>query len=565
MTSEFQSFQNRKNFGMDKLKRKKYEEAKQDFQYVVDNIFVDNDTKAALKMTCCNQIAFCCLELSQIDEAIQACNESNKVYLLMRPPTKTKKTSKNDILNFPYHTYFIRLGQIEEKRQQYHKALQMYQEALKAYPKGDASQFMSDCLFNFGIPSLNADDPAIQPFGKIYYCIFDITKLFGCYQECIDSINHHPPTPEEIKKIDQAGVVQMIIGLANFLLIEAGNPNIDPLVEISLKIAYFFIKGGAVRVWSNIQGLIEIINAYKENKELLICCSRILLLYPVEKYKIFGSPEFLHIWSHALNMENITVEEKSSIFKIIYYILNIHRPLIDSLQDTNVFEIVLQTHTDDSFILLSLLVMSDYFAKKSQLDEIVEWANTSIEKHIESASFLQLCLIIVNRLLIVPENNENFNFKNYIESAFSSICQIVMRQKFESILEDAYIVLARMVKYVSKEKVHDTKIIRLTSLHLASHMKLPEFEIRLLDFLYNCSLVPHLVDELTVVEPLLPTVMKILNDYPNQQLIVEFSISLAVTMNHPNKESLLRAGLLQFPESTKLKQHIDLLKRFLDK
>jgi hypothetical protein len=97
----------------------------------------------------------------------------------------------------------------------------------------------------------------------------------------------------------------------------------------------------------------------------------------------------------------------------------------------------------------------------------------------------------------------------------------------------------------------------MASVLLSLHMRHPLAAQHIVTFLYECS-QSGLMPELVEVAPLHGTVMKALTEWPSNQPIVERAVVLAVLFEHPQKETLFRAAMIQFPES-------DFLKWFLAK
>ncbi|KAK8864940.1 hypothetical protein M9Y10_010467 [Tritrichomonas musculus] len=567
MSGSLQGLQKRRDFGMEKLKQKKYVEAREDFKHVVDNLVVDNDQKAALKMLCYNQIALCDIELGEFEQCKEACAQSYNIFSIMRPDEKNKKQNhKNDILYPHYHTILVRLGQIEEKQKNYRQALRLYQQAINICPKGEATQLIQYCLVNFGIPPIDTEDPSLMPYSKIYQCVFGNNNFLNCYQECITKISENIPDQNEVKRLDDAGIVQMMLGVNSFLISDVDNENADAIIDISLTLIALFIRKGAMKVWANSNVIIDIVTKYKDNLKLLQTCLSILEYLPPEKFKLFTNQDFIHVWIDALKLD-FTPEQVGEIMKLLFYILNTEPKLVDSIVDTEIFDLALKIHTNEAFLLVRALMANDEMVKRARTNGTVDWTLSMIEENINTTTYLHLCLLILIRIILVYSENEaeskDFDIKQFAGKCFTRISKIIKEQKDETIIADSYSVLQQIVKY-AKEQVQETKIILITSVHLASHIKTPDFEAKLLKFLYQCS-IDNLVDELIAAKPLLPTIMKVLDSFPNRQPIVEYSISLAVSMNHPNRLSLLQGGLLQFPNSQILQKHIDLLKEAMNK
>lgn len=252
-------------------------------------------------MFCYNQIALCDIELGQYDACRQSCAQSYEIFTMMRPDEKEKKqTPKNDILYPHYHSILCRLGQIEDRQKNYHQAIKLYQQAYNIYPKGEAVQLIQDCLVNFGIPPIDTEDKSLMPYSSIYECVFSNGNYLNCYQECISQISDKMPEVEVIKKLDDAGIIQMLIGVAEFLLKDSGNETTDSVIDISLTLTALFIKKGANKAWANSNIIIDVVNRYKDNVKLLSTCLSISEYCPPEKFKLFTNSDFVIVWINAL-------------------------------------------------------------------------------------------------------------------------------------------------------------------------------------------------------------------------------------------------------------------------
>ncbi|OHS98904.1 hypothetical protein TRFO_34773 [Tritrichomonas foetus] len=557
----------RRDFGNEKVRRQKYDEAIQDFQQVVENLVVDNDQKASLKMMCYNQIALCKIELGDLDGAEVATRESINIFNIMRPDEmKKKQHRKNDILFPLYHTALCRIGQIEEKLHNLKKAITIYQGALVIYPKGEAKQLISDCLVQFGIPPVDLEDPNLMPYSKIYNCIFDINALIGCYQECIDKINNQMPNEEEIQKLDDGGIVQMILGVVDFLL-DSDDANAEIVIDISLTVAALFIKRGATKAWANAYIIKKVIEHFKGNQKLLSTCLTILGTCPVKKYQIFAEESTVRVLVDALKLE-LSQDQVNEIFRFLYYTLDKNSKLIEYIAETDVLDFAIKTHSVDSFLLVSRLILSEKVANMSKTNGVIDWAFSTIAENINISAYIQISLVIIGRIIQVAnktdektdnEGGNGFDLKEFSARCFKELLPVIKQnQKDPSILTDTFTILSYVLPN-AKEMIHETKLLPISSVLLSANIDNIEFVTKQLSFIYQCAKL-DLVEEISSVKPLLPTIMKALDKYPNKQPIVEYSIALAVLLNHPNKETLLQSGLMQFPSSPILKVYVDILK-----
>ena len=556
MSFSIQGLHKHREFGMEKMRKQKYEDAIEDFQIVTSNLLVNNDHTAALKMTCFNQMAQCYIELNEYEKATEAIAQAHHIFQLMRPDhDKNKNPRNNDIVYQCGHTTICRLGQIEEKKKQYKKALQYYKHALSYYEKGEAVQHIQDCLYNFGIPPIDQKNKALEPYNKIYENIFDIASIINNYQECVTGISEKMPSEDKIKALDNGGIVEMILGIADFYLDETSE-NSEVVVEISLTLVIFFVRNGATKVWNNIKALYDIIMKSKDKHKTLATCISILDCCPRSKLEAFTNKEFIDILIDQLKQDESSNQIKA-ILKIIYFSLPEKKDFIESVNSEALLDFILADHSLDSFFILNSLILSDPLLSKCKTQDTINWIFNIMKENASELTVTRYGLIILARIAQSNDWGESLDRKEFCENCFKEVVTIIKaNQKTPNLLLNCYKMLQILLPNAI-EQVHETKILVISSVFLSLYLNQLDLIQMILQFIFICS--EECIEELKSVKPLLQTVMKVLEHYPKNEKINEYTISLAIALDHPKKEALLQGGLMQFPNSNIFKSKIDIL------
>lgn len=319
--------QQRRDYGMEKLKRRRYEDAIVDFQAVTENLLVDTDQKAAVKMICFNQMALCYLELEDYDRATIASGESILLFDKMRPGEMDKKVhKKNDILFQPCHNAFVRRGQIFEKQKKYKEALSHYRTALTLTQRGEAKQRIQDVLSQFGIPAIDQEDPKLKPLSDIVQLdnLFQPDSLTNAFRGIIDVINNKP-TLEQIQYWDANGISEALLGILNF------NMQSEMNVDIALTITNYFMRFGATHAWLNSDVLIAVFNEYHDNTSIVSDLLTIFSQCPKGHTDSFARKDVIGHLMEAFDLE-IKDDEHDKIVRFLFDIFSSNPNAVEYLR-----------------------------------------------------------------------------------------------------------------------------------------------------------------------------------------------------------------------------------------
>ena len=549
--------QQRREFGLEKMKKKNWEGAIEDFQIIVKNLLADTDRKAALKMDSFNNMSLCFIQLDEYDKANLAAGESILIFDLMRPHTNfdeiEKHPRKNDPVFQQFHVSFVRRGQVYEKQKMYKEALEEYKKALKVNPKGEGNQKIQDLLITFGIQPVDVSDPKLKPFSQVAECMFDSNKIVDSFRDSIHILSEGKVTKETIQYLDENGITQLILGILNFHMEN------ETVVDIALTITNFFIKHGAKRMWTNTDILISVLKQYHDNTTILTDLIIIFSSCPNDKYKSFNKPEVYQFLTEAFTLE-IKDDELDIIFLFLFHILSSEKTAIDNFQDPKILEYILARKTFNGFVLLSRLSISDVFLNVMKTNGTLDWVFESLKEKSDISTYFDITIIILRQFL-KSGASEGFNINEFADRCFNELTPLALKNtKNPKKLAEIINFLAQCLKY-SPESCTKCNFINFVSANLAINKTEPELIIRSVEFLYECAndgLIPALKSSKIALKSVMDTLLR----FPNNQFIVEYATSIAVLMGHEKKDQLLQAALMQFPNSTILNKYVDNLKKY---
>ncbi|OHT12185.1 hypothetical protein TRFO_18198 [Tritrichomonas foetus] len=553
----FAGCQLRRDFGLEKMKRHEYQEAIKDFQMVVENLLADNDQKAALKMFCFNQMALCYIELNEFDKAKMASAEAICIFDIMRPNELEKKYHrKNDVLFPHFHTSFVRRGQVFEKQKDFKAALEEYRKANALTTKGEANQRIQEVLVQFGIPAIDLDDENLKPFSQIANNLFDPQELISNFRDSITLLGKNPPTQETIKYLDMHGITQLILGILNF------NISSEILVDISLTVTNFFIRNGATGMWANTDVIKKVIVEYQDNTTIISDILTTLASCPNDKFIQFAEPEILKILLDAFNLE-LKDEELDGIFLFFFHVISSDRSGNSTkfFEESTILDLIAKKKTQNALILLSRLSFSKKIIDEIKVNGMIDMVFEFLKEHSSLNLHINASTIILEQILNYPESSDKFNIEEYATRCFEELTKIVMlnTKNFDN-LNELLKVLSRCIKYAPKA-VGPSKIITATSAVLSVNNTNAKLILTSLGFLYECA-HQGLIEELNNSNLALKAAMSTLQKFPKNQTIVENAVGIACLMEHPKREELLQAALLQFPKTEFLKPFVYLLTQY---
>ncbi|KAH0795230.1 hypothetical protein GPJ56_000906 [Histomonas meleagridis] len=550
----FEGLMNRKKMGVERMKKHNYQEAVKDFKMVTDNLFVDNDKKAAIKMNCFNLASQCYIEIGELDKASKASIEAITVFDMMRPREFEKTQHKRkDILYPHFSNAFIRQGQIKEKQGDIMEAISYYNKAILINPKGLGSQFIDECLLNnYGIPKINKNDEKLKPFSDLCNNLFDQKELTPTFHEILKLLNGGTITRETLTYLDQAGIPELLLGILQLHLTS------ESVVDIMLAIISFFVRNGYKDAWRNVQGIDKALLEYKDNVTIIEDIVGIVYFCPKELYSHFAKSELLEAFIDCFNLE-LSEEEFDKLFLIIFRVVTNKNGTIEILEKRNILNLILKYKTTNSFNLLTKLTFSEKIVLEIRNGEAMNWVFEMLKTNKTNHLILNICFIIMTKIFqCTTEEGNTPEKKKFALDCIENIMPIaIANNKKIEVIRDIYWILIEAIPYTT-EAIQKLKIIQFTTLMITTHNNDPDDINMFLKYLYMCA-KNGLVNQLKENHSVLPTVMKLVDKYSKYRQIIEKVVALAVMLEHPKKEELLQAALIQFPNSKVLKEYVGIL------
>ena len=546
----------RKAMGNERLKKHQYKEAIADFKMVADNVFITDDRKAALKLGSYNSIALCYIEMGELDNAYNATVEAVCIFDMMRPNEFAKSQhKKNDILFKPLHTTFIRQGQIKEKKGEFLDAIDYYQKANLIFPNGEGTKKIKECLFNnYGVPEIDLDDKRLKPFSNLANDLFDISKLMV---GIIKKINEGSLTKDDLVYIDQKGITELLLGILQ-IHIES-----EDIVDVMLTFASYFFKNKCKCGWKNIQAIDKVLNEYKDNATIVDDIINILEFCPKDLFSHFANSNSLLNLIELFKVELEDNDTFNKLFFVLFRIVNNTNGTLDILKNTNIIEIILKYKTLNALNFLTKLAFNEELANKIKTNEVIEWIFTMLQDNINEKFYIDVCLIVLTRVFQTAVTELTPMNKEYAAKCVDNVIPILMKNSKDiEVVRDVYGILIPAIPY-APEKVKAYNILRITSLMISTNIENKNDSYLFLKYVYKCG-KQGLVEEIKEVKAILPTILKLIEKYPKIRQIVERVVYLAIILEHPNKIQLLRAALVQFPQSKVLKPYVYMLKEIVN-
>lgn len=545
----------RKDMALSELKKEEYQKAAEDFTIVVDNLRAENDQLAAMKMLCFNGRAQSYIQLHKLDEAIDDTDHVIDLFELMRPrQLEQKRVRKGDILKPHIHNAFAYRGQVFSLKGDVQGAFDAWDKALEIWPTGEARELKEQFLFGHGIPNIDMNDESLKPFSLLFTAIKSEETMLGAFREIVKHLNSGQLTPAQVQELDKKGIGQLVLGVLNFSMQNKS------LIDVGLTVAMYLLRRGAFGVWKNYEVLGKVMSEYQDDAELMKDVLQFLGDVPKNLFDFFGRKEYLEIYLKMFEIEEISDDNTNCLFKLLFHVLKEEDGSLPYMMHTSILEYVFKRKTMEAMLLLAKLMMVKELCVDVRMSgEASVWFKAVLNDD-NRLEFLEPCLIVITRLLSTPltdeEDPESLHSiaAEYLRAVVTLIKQYAKQVSMVRELID----LAKICVPTAKEVVREGNLIQVVSMLLAINVKTDYFAFSVVDFLYVCA-DQGLVEDIKKVPKALPNVMKALELYADYPRICEKCIGLAVKLDHPNRETLLQAGIKKYPRSEFLKQFVGIL------
>ncbi|KAH0791449.1 hypothetical protein GPJ56_004664 [Histomonas meleagridis] len=491
----------------------------------------------------------CNLFLDKKDDALSDANAVITLYKEKRPDDESKVV-KEDVLNKDpliqvLSLAYLRKGQVLEAKTQLLDALQEYSlsNALKISDEGQAA--MKRVLKVVGIPeNFEQTDAQLKPFGMIVLHIISEMNLMASLTALMTYLTENELSDDLIKKINDTGASRVLFGAMQLHM------DNEMIVVGCISAARICAEKGIGDVFNGFMIIRIAMEHWKNNANVIGDALRFLRLSPAELIPYLARSDFIPPVCAAMQLP-ITDDEFEAVYFLLFHLGNTV-PQMTQIVSEGVLDNLFEKKNESGFMLLSKLVQMEDVAKQSYNQGAIDWALEYLQTTKENMIIVSSFILLANMLSVVEPPDEKYT------AIFDAVWpKIKGASKDGSIVSNGFAVLSMCAEKV-KAKIEEQNIINVASALLQVHTNNQIVAQNIISFLYECS-VNGMLQTIKNTRPVLPTVMNALKMYPKNRSIVERSVALAVLCDHPNKESLLQAGIIEFPESEILKKYLNII------
>lgn len=537
----------RKDSGIQKMNKSKWEQAIVDFNVVLDGLTPENDEQIVLKSICYLNRSMCHLFLKQDEKAFDDTTAVIKLYEQFRPESELAQLTPEKIQEDPLipvlSLAYLRRGQAFEFRGALLDALQQYSVSCSLKLNDEAQQGMKHVLQCVGVPEIEQTDNDLKPFGIILLHLLNETNLTACLTQLMTYLQETELSDELVKKFNDTGVSRIVIGVLQLYI------DNEIIAVGCLTSCRMLAEKGIADVFNGFLVIRHVLDNWKNNTIVIGNCIRFLQLIPEAYFEFMAKSDFIPPITEALKME-ITPEECDASFYLLFKMAFNMQVLVQLVSD-NILEVIFDKKTEAAFMLLSKIVLLKDASQSAFQQGAFEWALKNLESNEE---VLQVGSMGILGSLLLNVDIEEAKASDIFDKVMP---KIMAATKNQEIVSNGFGALAAAAPK-AKAKVTETRAIRAASAILAIHTEEPDVSQNIVTFLFECAKA-GLVSEIMETRSALPTAMNVLKTYPENMSIVERTVGLAILCDHPNKLTLLQAALTQFPDSKVLKPYVTLL------
>ena len=548
-----QKLERTKEKGLKKLKQKSWKEAISEFTHVIDALPQPQaDAEAVLKCECLIGRSTCKLAQGNKEDSLKDADAVIELYKQLRPEDKMKDATPEQLAADPLTTIlaraYVRRGKVSEEAREFLNAFHEYAVGLVFDQKGEAQTATRDLLHKLSIPDLGQSDKDLQPFSVLLLAFCNEAELIVHLTSLLEYLQKTELSEELVKKFDSLQCQDLLYGLMQ-LYIEN-----EFIVVATLAGIRMMGEKGVAHIFNGILVTRVAMITWSKSEKVMGEAIKLLRMSPPELYNVMGKADFIPLIVDALKL-SLAEDEVESAFYIMFHVAS-HPSLLVQAAAEGVIDIILEKKTVGALMLLSKICMIPDIMKRIEEDGGIDWAVSMLKENPTKLEVGHATTIILARSLLNPADPENKEkLKERGRVVFDIVTPFLLKNnKDDAVVADAFSAIALSTEH-APEKVKELKIVTAASAMLAIHMKNQSVAQNIIAFFYECTQA-GLVDHLKEMRQVLPTAMKALQMYPQNEVLVERSVTIACILDHPNKDSLLKSASMQYPQSKLLKQLI---------
>lgn len=537
-----------KNAGIKQMNKEKWQRAADSFTKVVDALQPANDEETVLKATCLLNRAMCRLFLAQRDAALADADAVVALYRARRPDQDEAGVVRDGVLErdplVPVLSLaYLRRGQVFESQGRLLDALQEYalSNALRVSDDGQAA--MKRIMKGVGVPDgFEQTSDELKPFAMVLLYMLSEVNLTAALTGLMHYLAEEDISDALVRRFNESGASRVLFAAMQLYM------DNEVVVVGCLSAARLCAEKGIGDVFNGFMIVRLAMDHWKQNANVVGDALRMLRLAPQELMPHLARADFIPPVCAAMELP-ISDEEFEAVFFLLFH-LGTTGPQLTQIAAEGVVDRIFEKKSDSGFMLLSKLAQLEDVAKQIQnlgaVDLALEKMKTSDEDMVVVGAFI----LIANVMSVVELPGEK------CEQVFEIVWPKLKKEsKNESYVSNGFAVLSMCSEKLG-QKLIEQNVVRVASALLQVHQQKQICVQNIISFIYECA-VNGLLEQIKEMRPVLPTIMNALKQYPKNRYIVERAVAFAVLCDHPNKNALLQAGIMEFPDSEILKKYMN--------
>lgn len=549
-----------KTSGNKKMNSNKYAEAIKDFTQVIDNLNPTNNEEAILKGVCLLNRSSCNLMLNNEEAATTDANTVIALYQSLRSEEEQKAMSPEQMRADPLTDLlcraYVRRGEACESQLQLLEAFHEYSKANMLNPCEEVQKSLKSLLRKLNIPEFNQKDPDLHFFALLLLHLLNESDLIASLTDLIQYLKESQMSEATKKRIDDSKCTNIL-----FVLMQLYSQN-EIIVISSIIAARLFTEKGIASIWNGILVLKQVIMEWEKNEKICGECLRFIYLTPPPLYQLLIEDDFFVQIADCLAL-NLQPEEFEFGCFILYQLLVKPSIIGYIINSTNVIPQILSHKTKGSLMLMSKLSIDGDVLFENSSEMGISWVLDLVKDNPDNTEVIYGGAILISKIILYFDDKEPASSDDptelphsltddEIRSLFDVFSSAALKYSRNPDVVSALFGLFALAVSIeaSHQKIKDSNLIRAGSAILAIHLKTNiKVAQNIIAFFYE-SAISGLAEEISKVKPVIPTVIRAMQQFPTFQPIVERTVALATIFEYPDAEKLMDNALKQFPNSS---------------
>lgn len=548
-----QNFTERKNLGLKNFKNDKYDDAINDFSYIIDNIKPQTDEDYIMLMTCLLNRCSCYTFTDKFDDAIKDANTVVDVYNNARPTEKQKEFTPEqtaaDPLTLPLSLAYVHRGRVYEIHRMYLKALNDYAIATSLSIDGEGQKSMQNVFANLNMPRLEPKGAETRIFYTLIIHLLNEVNLLTAFTNLLTFLKQGDLKEEQIKTINDEGCCRLVIGIMQIYR------DHELIVVTCLNTLHVLATLGCYDVFNGFIVYRYIGDVWKTNVNVIGEIIMIMSFAPLQLSSFMVKAQYIAFLQESLALELRPQEIDGALF-ILSRIIEEPSHIVEA-GSQEVLNIIFERKNEACLALLTRLCSLKDICEKIKNEGIIDWILECLDEKEKTNKSSSAC-IILSSIFINRDPDSDGDKQFYIDLAkkcYEKMLPVVSNDHSDiSYISNIFAMLASCASY-AKEFITDSPLLRIAASIFSINIDDEGLAVNITSLMYSCC-ISGLVDDVKSVKGLPATIISALEKHYAIKELVERAVYILIAIDHNSKKAFLLSGIKDFPDSEILKQFI---------